>query len=453
MNLQFLGATGTVTGSKYLIEADGHRILVDCGLFQGLKALRLRNREPFAVPPSSIEAVLLTHAHIDHSGYLPVLIRDGFSGEVLCTSATRDLCSILLPDAGWLQEEEARFANRHGYSKHKPALPLFTRDDAQRALEHLRPVSHARPIDLPGGLTATFRRAGHILGAVWIHLRHQSGSTLLFSGDLGRPGGDLVHPPESPEDARTLVLESTYGDRTHAAEDPTDALAVLISRVAARGGTIVVPAFAVGRTQSLIYHITNLFEQGRIPRIPVFVDSPMARDVTLLLEQHSPEHSLTPDDLRRMREAAVLTNSVEESKAIDARGGPMVVISASGMATGGRVLHHIKAFAPNPRNMILFAGYQAAGTRGASMVGGAETVKIHGTHVPVRAEVAVLDGLSAHADHREILTWLEGFRTAPERVFLTHGEPAAADALRRHIEERFGWRVEIPDYRERVALD
>jgi metallo-beta-lactamase family protein len=452
MNLQFLGATATVTGSKYLVESEGGRVLVDCGLFQGLKALRLRNRAPFPVPPTTIDAVLLTHAHIDHTGYLPVLVRDGYAGDVLCTEATRDLCDILLPDSGWLQEEEARFANKRGYAKHKPALPLYTREDAERALEHLRPVGFDQSIELPGGLSARFGRAGHILGAAWIHLRHRDGRTLLFSGDLGRPGADVVRPPATPEPAETVVLESTYGDRAHPTEAAADVLARLVARTAARGGVVVIPAFAVGRTQSLIHLIARLIEEGRIPHIPVYVDSPMARDVTMLLERHTGEHRLTPNELHSMSRLAVLTNSVAESKAIDARKGPMVVISASGMATGGRVLHHLKVFAPEERNLILFAGYQAAGTRGAAMLSGANSIKIHGEYVPVRAEVQVLDGLSAHADYNEILAWLDGLASSPQRVFLTHGEPAAADALRRRIEERFGWAVEIPGYLERVTL-
>jgi metallo-beta-lactamase family protein len=412
----------------------------------------MRNRAPFPVPPASIDTVLLTHAHIDHTGYLPVLVRDGYAGDVLCTEATRDLCDILLPDAGWLQEEEARFANKRGYSKHKPALPLYTREDADRALEHLRPIAFDQAIELPGGLSARFGRAGHILGAAWIHIRHRDGRTLLFSGDLGRPGADVVRPPATPEPADTVVLESTYGDRAHPTEAATDVLARLVSRTAARGGVVVIPAFAVGRTQSLIHLLAILIEEGRIPHIPVYVDSPMARDVTLLLERYAGEHRLTPKELHSMSRIVVLTNSVAESKAIDARKGPMVVISASGMATGGRILHHLKVFAPEERNLILFAGYQAAGTRGASLLAGSSGVKIHGEYVPVRAEVQVLDGLSAHADYNEILAWLDGLASSPRRVFLTHGEPAAADALRRRIEERFGWAVEIPDYLERVTL-
>lgn len=452
MNLQFLGATGTVTGSKYLVESGGRRVLIDCGLFQGLKELRLRNRAPFPVPPSSIDAVVLTHAHLDHTGYLPVLVRDGFEGPVLCTAATRDLCEILLADAGWLQEEEARFANRHGFSKHKPALPLFTRADADRAVQRIEVIEPGTEIPLPGGLVATLGGAGHILGACWIHLLADDGRSILFSGDLGRPSAPVVLPPSPAPAADVIVCESTYGDRRHPEEDPAEALARWIAKTASRGGVVLIPAFAVGRTQALISLLARLVDEGRIPRLPTFLDSPMARDVTRLLTKHGAWHHLSVDEMRRMSELVEVTNSVEDSKAIDARRGPMIIISASGMATGGRVLHHLKVFAPDHRNLILFAGYQAAGTRGAAMVSGAESVKIHGGYVPIGAEVAVLDGLSAHADWAEILAWLEHVPSAPRRIFLTHGEPSAADALRRRIEERLSWNVRIPDYLERFAL-
>ncbi len=453
MKLKFLGATGTVTGSRTLVESDGARLLVDCGLFQGLKQLRQRNWAPFPVPPADLDAVLLTHAHIDHSGFLPALVRDGFTGPVLCTAPTRDLCEILLPDAAWLQEEEARYANKYGFSKHKPALPLYTREDADRALRQLEVVAVDETLALPGRISGRFGRAGHILGAAWIRLESATGRSVLFSGDLGRPDAPVVRAPATPPPADALVLESTYGDRKHADEDPADALERIISTTAARGGVVLIPAFAVGRTQALIHLIARLIDNGRIPPIPVFVDSPMARDVTSLLRRHRAEHDLTDDDLERMRRRVTMTNSVEDSKAIDARRGPMIVVSASGMATGGRVLHHLKAFAPDHRTTILFSGFQAAGTRGASMVAGAESIKIHGAYVPVHADVEVLDGLSAHADYVEILSWLEGLAAPPHRTFLNHGEPSAADALRRRIEERLGWSVHIPEYLETIALD
>lgn len=450
--LQFLGATGTVTGSRYLVEREGRRLLVDCGLFQGVKKLRQRNWEPFPIPPDSIDAVLLTHAHIDHTGYLPVLVREGFSGPVWCTSATRDLCGILLPDAAWLQEEEARFANRHGISKHDPAEPLFTREDADRALSLLRDQPFDQPFDLEVGLRARFGRAGHILGAAWIHLTAADGATLLFSGDLGRDEQPLMVGPAIPDPADSIVLESTYGDRRHPDKDPADSLADLVSSTAARGGVILIPAFAVGRTQAILRIVATLIGEGRIPKIPVFIDSPMASDATELLRLHPKDHELTEDELRAMHEIVRITRSVEESKAVSARRGPMIVISASGMATGGRVLHHLKAFAPDHRNLILFAGFQAAGTRGASMVGGTDSVKIHGQYVPIRAEVKVLDGLSAHADYDDLLAWLARLARPPRHVYLTHGEEASSDALRRRIAERFGWDVRVPDYLEKAPF-
>lgn len=452
MKLQFLGATGTVTGSRYLVESDGARLLIDCGLFQGLKALRQRNWRPFPVPPDSIDEVLLTHAHIDHSGYLPVLVRDGFAGPVRCTAPTRDLCEILLSDAGHLQEEEARFANRHGYSKHRPALPLFTREDAARAIERLEVVNADEDIPLPGGLTARMGGAGHILGAVWIHIRSAAGRSVLFSGDVGRPVAPVVLPPKPAPAADVVICESTYGDRRHPDEDPADALARHVSVTAARGGVVVIPAFAVGRTQALLWLLSQLIREGRIPRIPVFLDSPMARDATGLLAHHGDWHRLEREDLLLIRDIVTATNSVEDSKAIDRRRGPMVIISASGMATGGRVLHHLKVFAPDHRNLILFSGYQAAGTRGAAMVQGADSVKIHGAYVPVHAEVAVLDGLSAHADRVELLAWLSTLPAPPKQVFLTHGEPEPADALRRRIEETLKWEASVPDYLERFTV-
>jgi metallo-beta-lactamase family protein len=447
MRLQFLGAAGTVTGSKYLLEHGGARILIDCGLFQGLKQLRLRNRAALPVPPASIDAVVLTHAHIDHTGYLPVLVRDGFRGQVFCTGATYDLCEILLPDSAYLQEEEATFANRHGYSRHHPALPLYTVADADAALRQLQAVSRNGEHELPGGLTMRYGQAGHIPGAAFVLIQGE-GHTILFSGDLGRPVDPLVNAPENPPKADTVLLESTYGDRLHAREDPADVLADIVQQTAARGGVLLIPAFAVGRTQQLLWLLAQLRAAGRIPQIPTFVDSPMARDATLLLKQHPREHRLSAADLEMLRGSAEITNSVEESKAIDRRRGPMVLISASGMATGGRVLHHLKVFAPDYRNTILFAGFQAAGTRGAAMVDGADAIKIHGAYVPVRAEVRKIDGLSAHADAAELASWISRLNAPPRRIFLTHGEPVAADALRRRIDETLHWDCRIPEHLE-----
>ena len=450
MRLTFLGATETVTGSKYLVDAGPMRLLVDCGLFQGVKRLRLRNREPFPVAPASIDAVVLSHAHIDHSGYLPVLAREGFRGAVYCTPATADLCAILLPDSARLQEEEAEYANRAGYSKHRPALPLYTREDAERALARLRPVPYGEEFDVDGGVLH-FRRSGHIVGSALVGLRGE-GRTLLFSGDLGRPHDLVMPPPERVEHADYLVIESTYGDRRHAEVDPADQLAEVVERTVRRGGAVVVPAFAVGRTQALLVLLHRLQQAGRIPDVPVFLDSPMAEAATRVFHAHPEEHRLPAREAEVVRALPRATSTVEESKEIDRMRYPRVIISASGMATGGRVLHHLKALAPDARNTILLVGYQAAGTRGAALLGGAKSLKIHGAYVPVHAEVAVLENMSVHADYTETLGWLRGFRSAPRCTFVTHGEPTAADALRLHIEEELGWTVRVPAHGEVAEL-
>ena len=451
MELTFLGAAGTVTGSRYLIRAGKRRYLVDCGLFQGLKELRLRNWAPFPVRPPDIEAVVLTHAHIDHTGYLPVLVRDGFEGPIYCSPGTVALCEILLPDAGYLQEADAERANRYGYTKHRPALPLFTQADAERAVRRLVAVPYHEELELGDGVTYNLRRAGHIVGSATVSLAH-AGTTVVFSGDVGRPMDAVLKPPEPVRHADYLVIESTYGDRQHSDADPADELGEVIRRTAERGGGVGIPAFAVGRTQSLLYHLARLRAQKAIPPIPVYVDSPMAVDATRILLAHRDELRLTEAQCVALAGVATLARSAEESKAIDRRDGPMIVISASGMATGGRVLFHLARFAPDPRNTILFAGYQAAGTRGAAMLAGAESIKIHGTQVPVRAEVVALDGLSAHADADELIAWMRNLERPPRRTFVTHGEPAAADALRRRIEEELGWKAYVPKHGERVVL-
>jgi metallo-beta-lactamase family protein len=452
MDITFLGATGTVTGSKYLLSAGSRRVLVDCGLFQGYKQLRLRNWEPPPVDPRDVDAVVLTHAHIDHSGYLPLLAKRGFAGAVYCTTGTRDLCEILLPDAGYLQEEEARFANRHATSRHRPALPLYTRDDAIAALRLLKPVEFDRDFELEGGPTVRFLRAGHILGAAIVRMEH-AGKSVVFSGDLGRPNDPIMRPPARVSRADWLVVESTYGDRVHDPSDPADSLARIVDETARRDGIVLVPAFAVGRAQALLYYIGRLKQDGRIPDVPIYLDSPMAVNATSIYAKHSDEHRLGEEEYRQLFAGVHYVNSVEESKALSQRRGPMVVVSASGMATGGRVLHHIKAFGPDPRNTILFAGYQAGGTRGASLVGGADSIKIHGEYVAVQARVESLNNLSAHADSVEILEWLGHFAAAPRRTFITHGEPSASDALRVRIQDRFGWSCVVPDFGNRYSLD
>jgi metallo-beta-lactamase family protein len=451
MLIQFLGATGTVTGSKYLVSAGRRRVLVDCGLFQGLKQLRLRNWDPPPVQPREVEAILLTHAHIDHTGYLPLFVKRGFAGRVFCTHATRDFCEILLPDSGRLQEEEAEYANRHSFSKHSPALPLYTQRDAEACLPSLSPIDCDHEVRLGEDLSFRFLPAGHILGAAMIAMRCAQVS-LLFSGDLGRSADPVIKAPTPVTRADYLVVESTYGDRLHDPSDPKLKLAEIINRTSGRGGTVIIPAFAVGRAQQVMYYIHLLKQERAIPDIPVYLNSPMAADVTQLFHRYQGEHRLTSSQCDAMSKVAHIVNSVEESKWLNTRSFPMVIISASGMASGGRVLHHLRAFAPEPKNTILFTGFQAAGTRGAAMLAGASSVKIHGQYVPVRAEIAAISNLSAHADYAEILDWLAHFDQPPRQTFITHGEPIAADALLHRIEEQMRWNCRVPDYLEASEL-
>ena len=451
MEITFLGATGTVTGSKYRVAHGGAAILVDCGLFQGYKPLRLRNWAVLPVPAAGLSAVVLTHAHIDHSGYLPRLCRQGYAGPIYATRATRDLCEILLLDSARLQEEEAESANRLGYSKHAPALPLYTQDDARAALARFAPVELDTTFAPAAGFEARLGYAGHILGAASVRV-DAGGRSVLFSGDLGRPHDAVMRPPAGGHDVDALVVESTYGDRLHPSQDPADTLGRAIARTAARGGTVIIPAFAVGRSQGLLYRLHLLKAAGTIPAaLPIYLDSPMAADVTDLYVRHRREHRLTAEQCADMCRVARFVTTPDESRRIDEMAFPKVIVAGSGMATGGRVLHHLARYAPDPRSTILLAGFQAGGTRGASLVAGAREVKIHGAYVPVRAEVAVVENLSAHADAAEIVDWLRTFRRAPARTFLTHGEPAAADALRRRVAETLGWTCEAPDYLERAT--
>ena len=452
MQLTFIGATGTVTGSKYLLESGSVKIMIDCGLFQGLKQLRLRNWAPLPVDPSTVDAVILTHAHIDHSGYLPLLVKNGFSGKVYCTEATRDLCEILLPDAAHLQEEDARYANKRGFSKHNPALPLYTQEDAQNALSLLTVIPFEQDVDMGDGLTLRFSPSGHILGSAFVRL-HNAKTSIVFSGDIGRPHDALMKPPVRIKQADYLVVESTYGNRLHDATDPKIKLAEFINQTFKRKGIVLIPVFAVGRAQEMMYYIFLLKASGAIPDIPVYLNSPMAVDATEIFSHHRGEHRLTPEQCSAMCRSAHMVNSVEESKRLNEMSGPAIILSASGMVSGGRVVHHLKAFAPNPNNAILFAGFQAAGTRGAAMLDGVDSIKIHGEYVPVRAQVEFISNLSAHADYAEILEWLGGFEAPPKATFITHGEPIAADAMRLHIEEKLHSKTCVPDYLQTVTLD
>jgi metallo-beta-lactamase family protein len=447
MFLSFYGAAGTVTGSKYMLRIDDRNILLDCGLFQGLKNLRQRNwdKPPFDI--SEIDAVVLTHAHIDHSGYLPVLMKLGYKGPVYCTSATAALCGILLPDSGHLQEEEARYLTRHRYARHDPALPLYTRAEAEQTLKLLRPVPFDTDVDLGGGITFRFTRAGHILGSAWVSFM-QSGFRVVFSGDVGRLTDPVMNPPVPIPHADVLVCESTYGDRRHPPDDPRVELAEVINRTVKRGGTVVVPAFAVGRTQALLHLISELKKANAIPNVPVYLNSPLGIDATEIYKDHAGEHRLSAQECRDLFNVAEFIRSEEASRALNTSEGPAIILAGSGMATGGRVVHHLRTLLPDPKNTVLLAGFQAPGTRGEALQDGAEEIKIFGEYVPVRAKVVDLASMSAHADYTELLEWLSSIKIKPKRMFLTHGEPAAADAFRKHIERRLGWHPEIPEYRD-----
>jgi len=450
-SLSFHGAIDTVTGSRYLLQGEHARVLVDCGLFQGPKKLRERNWAALPFAAASLDAVVLTHAHIDHSGYLPRLCKAGFTGPIFCTRGTRDLLQLLLPDAGFLQEEEARHANKWGYAKHHPALPLYTRDDAERCLEQVVPLDFHTSFVPARGVTATFSRAGHIIGSACVAITIDD-VTVAFSGDVGRPRDPIMTPPEPAPACDYLVVESTYGDRRHPDDDIESELARVIGETVARRGVLVVPAFAVGRAQHLLYLVGKLRAERRIPDCPVVLDSPMAIDATELFYRHAGDHALGRSECAMMSDAVRYSHTSDDSKEIDRGGGPMIVISASGMCTGGRVLHHLQRFLPDERATILFVGYQATGTRGRTLVDGATELKLHGQYVPVRARIVRLDGLSAHADHAELIAWLRASAIAPRGVFVTHGEPAASDAMRRRLQEAFGWRARVPESGETVQL-
>jgi len=452
-SLHFHGAAGTVTGSKYLLEVDGRRLLIDCGMFQGVKALRARNWNAWPFPPQSLDAALLTHAHLDHSGMLPVLHRAGFAGPVYCTHSTAALARILLPDSGRIHEEDARHANRHGWSRHHPAHPLYTEEQARACLDLLTPVDFGAAFEPVRGIGARLHRAGHILGAAWLQLTIGK-RRLTFSGDLGRPSDPIMNAPDAIEPTDYLVLESTYGNRRHDATPPEIRLRDVINRTAARRGTVLIPAFAVGRVQIVLYLLWRLREAGAIPRIPIYLDSPMAIDATELFRAHPEDHRLSLADAQAMCAQTQYINSSDESRALNQLTGPMIIVSASGMLTGGRILHHVRIRAGDPRNTILITGYQAEGTRGAALLAGAQRLKIHGDYYPVRAEVTAIGSLSAHADSAEIVDWVRPLAThSPARTFVTHGEPPAAAALAESLAETFGWNVHTPSLGECCTLD
>ncbi len=459
--LRFLGAAGTVTGSRFLIKTPAWTTMVDCGLFQGLKELRLRNWERLPLAPNEPGSVILTHAHLDHSGYLPALCRDGFRGRILATYGTQALCGILLPDSGHLQEEEAEYANRAGYSKHSPALPLYTEEDARQSLARFAPVPFDTPMEVAAGLRATFRHAGHILGAAsaLLEIDGDRARRILFSGDLGRPSHPLLLPPEPPPACDAIVVESTYGDRLHDDAQSIHLFEEAIARTAARGGIVIVPAFAVDRTEIILFYLRRLIQRGTVLKMPVYVDSPMASAALRLYKdtimrpgsEIRPEARGKPELLDPGRLGEVKT--VAESIALNHLAGPAVIISASGMATGGRVLHHLAHRLPDEKNTVILVGYQAEGTRGRSLLDGAKSVKMFGRYVPVRAEVVNVPAFSVHADRDEIVNWLRGAPSPPKAVYVVHGDPAAAESLRAEIWKQLGWNVVVPRHLEQVSLD
>lgn len=451
MLLTFMGATETVTGSKYLITNDDKKIMVDCGLFQGLKELRMRNWQAPPVNPRDVDAIILTHAHIDHSGYLPRFAKHGFSGPIYATPATHDLCNILLPDSGYLHEEEAARANKYGYSKHHPALPLYTKEDAEAVLEQFSPIPFGKIVQLGSDIHFQFQHAGHILGASFVRIKERD-TSIMFSGDMGRFRDPVMHPPATIQAVDYLVLESTYGNRVHSDIDPIEQLGEIINKTINRKGSLVIPSFAVGRAQNLLYYIYKLKTSNVIPNIPVYLDSPMAVSATNLFCKYAKEHNLSKDETNKVCDMVKYVSTVEDSKALDETTHPIIIISASGMATGGRVLHHLKAFATDERNTILLSGFQAAGTRGDRFLKGEKQIKMLGKMVPIKAEVLNLENTSAHADQPEILAWLGKFTKPPRKVFLTHGEKGSSKALKEKIIDEFGWNVVIPKYLQQEIL-
>jgi metallo-beta-lactamase family protein len=479
--ITFLGAARTVTGSKYLVQSDGAKVLFDAGLFQGLKELRERNWQDFPIPPADLNAIVLTHAHLDHCGYLPRLVANGFKGRVFCTAGTQDLCRIVLPDAGRLQEEDAEYANRHGFSKHQPALPLYREVDAFRAISQLQPCGYDRTYPVAPGIDVEFINAGHLLGSSYVRV-HLGGRTVLFGGDLGRFGRPVLPDPTMIAEADYLLVESTYGDRVHERDDDGSRLADVVKATAERGGKLIIPAFAIGRVEELLYWLKRLEQERKVPVMPVFVDSPMAAaalgryaeranelDPELRPEandEKAPHDEAAHEPVPERRERASrerdlcifcterfrVIGRAEESRNLTASRVPSIVISSSGMAEGGRVLHHLKAALPDARNTILFVGFQAEGTRGRRLVDGEKTVKIHGETVPVAARIERIDSMSAHADAQEILHWLNGFSRPPKQTFIVHGEPAAMEALAASMTRTLGWNLLIPDYKQTVEL-
>lgn len=456
MKLQFLGATQTVTGSKYLVSHHGTNVVIDSGLFQGYKNLRLKNREPFPVQTNAIDAILLTHAHLDHSGYLPVLVKNGYKGAIYSTEATMDLCKILLPDSGYLQEEEAKYANKRGYSKHHPALPLYTSEDGRACLSNFKTIDWKTPYrigkDPESSIQFEYHRAGHLLGAASVLVKSAS-TSVLFSGDVGRKNDPLIRDPNFEGQADFVVIESTYGDRTHPKDKPEDQLLDAVNKTIGRGGILLIPSFAVGRAQLILHYLLNLRRAGKISKsIPIYLNSPMASLANDAFAKHIDELKIKNEDIEEIASFLRIVETADDSKFLNTQTEPCIIIAASGMATGGRVLHHLKTLAPDPKNTILFVGFQAGGTRGDLMVKGADKIKIHGEYWPIRADVINLETMSAHADANELLEWIKKLSSKPKSIFVTHGELESATALKSKIERELDVETIIPDFEQTFDL-
>jgi len=452
IELSFIGGAETVTGSKYLLSFNNKNVLIDCGLFQGVKSLRLQNWSGLQMEASAIDCVILTHAHIDHSGYIPRLIKKGFRGKIYSTAATKEVCEILLPDCGYLQEEEAEYLNKHGRSKHKPALPLFTLEEGESSIKYFAEEPFHKDIQIDKDISFRFHYAGHILGAASVII-NVGGRTIAFTGDVGRMNDRIFYPPENLPKIDYLITESTYGNRAHEDTDPMLDLAKVVNETYKKGGVVIVPAFAVGRAHALMYYLHKLKIQNRIPNMPMFLNSPMATEFGAVFKKHLDLHKLSERECWDINESFKFIHTTEDSKALNERKGPMIIISASGMLAGGRVLHHLKAFAPFEQNTILLTGFQPAGTRGEALQRGAKEIKIHGQYIPVRAQVKTIDNMSAHADYKEMVEWFKKSHINPRKVFVTHGEASAADEFRRRLVEIFGWKCLVPGRGERVVLE
>ncbi|MCB0368491.1 MAG: MBL fold metallo-hydrolase [Bdellovibrionales bacterium] len=450
--IRFLGAAGTVTGSKYLLTTNQSQILVDCGLFQGLKELRLKNWDRFPIDPQKIDGIVLTHAHIDHSGLIPLLIKEGFAGKVYCTPATLELCRILLPDTGYLQEEEAWWLNKKKMSKHSPALALFTKEDAEKALKQFVPIEYDTPFFVGGEFKVELKYAGHILGAA-MALIETDGIKIAFSGDLGRLKDSVMRPPACLPPVDYLVVESTYGNRKHPKSHPIESLEKIINETIAKKGVVLIPSFAVGRAQTIMHFVSELIKSNRIPKIPVYLNSPMAESVTHIFCRYQKLHQLSENQCHEFQDVIDFVKTSDESRRLNEKKGPMIIISASGMLTGGRILHHLRAFAPDSKNAIVLVGYQAVGTRGRSIEEGAKAVKFHGEMIPIKASVYSMPNMSAHADGYEIISWLQSSKVKPQKVFITHGEVESAFEMKKMIEQEFSWNCFVPQQDQEFALE